>query len=40
LLEVLIHRAGETLNRRELVQRVWGVNSEFVLVRRLVDSAV
>ncbi|WP_254896522.1 winged helix-turn-helix domain-containing protein [Synechococcus sp. HK05] len=40
LLEALICRAGETLSRRELVQLVWGFDSEFVSVRRLVDSAV
>ena len=40
LLEVLISHAGETLTRRELVQTVWGYDSEFISMRRLVDSAV
>jgi OmpR family response regulator RpaB len=40
LLEVLISHAGETLTRRELVHTVWGYDSEFISMRRLVDSAV
>jgi OmpR family response regulator RpaB len=40
LLEVLINHAGETLSRTEIVQTVWGLDSELLSTRRLVDSSV
>ena len=40
LLEVLIGRAGQPINRLELLRHVWGIDSHTVSVRRIVDSHI